>query len=212
MIVERFAITDIDDCEAVDRALARVAPQPIACNNWSEAYPYAPTVSFRMLHCDSHLVIRFDVAERWTMARVAEDNGRSWTDSCVEFFFSPEAGRYYNFEFTCIGRLLLSHRTVGTEAENAPAEALRGVIRHPSLGSEPFEEREGDNRWSLTVAIPASSLFADRIGSWRGLRGTMNLYKCGDELSQPHFLSWRPIEYVRPQFHLPEFFGGVEFE
>jgi len=212
MIIERFPIADIGDTEAVDRALAAIEPQPIGCNNWSDAYPYAPCVTFRMLHCDSHLVLRFDVAERCTMARVTEDNGRSWTDSCVEFFFSPEQGRYYNFEFTCIGRLLLSHRTIGSEAVNAPAEALQAIIRRPSLGLEPFEERLGDNRWSLVAAIPATSLFADSVASWHGLNGTMNLYKCGDELSQPHFLSWQPIRYPKPQFHLPQFFGQALFE
>ncbi len=212
MIIKRFHITDINDCEAVDRALDSIEPQPIACNNWSEAYPYAPRVTFRMLHCDSHLVLRFDVAEHCTMARVAEDNGRSWTDSCVEFFFSPEQGRYYNFEFTCIGCLLLSHRTIGSEPVNAPSEALQAILRRPSLGCEPFEERIGDNRWTLVAAIPAASLFADRIASWHGLNGTMNLYKCGDKLSQPHFLSWQPIQHPKPQFHRPQFFGKALFE
>ena len=40
---------------------------------------------------------------------------------------------------------------------------------------------------------------------WDGLRARMNLYKCGDDLSHPHFLSWQPIEAPKPNFHLPAF-------
>ena len=40
----------------------------------------------------------------------------------------------------------------------------------------------------------------------------MNLYKCGYNLSHPHFLSWRPIRTEKPYFHRPEFFGEVTFE
>ena len=71
------------DWEVVDRAFASVEAQPIACCNWAETYPYAPDVQFRMFHTGDYLMLRFDVAERYTAARVAEDNGRVWTDSCV---------------------------------------------------------------------------------------------------------------------------------
>ena len=95
------------DWEVVDRAFASVEAQPIACCNWAETYPYAPDVQFRMFHTGDYLMLRFDVAERYTAARVAEDNGRVWTDSCVEFFIAPDTESYYNFETSCIGRLLL---------------------------------------------------------------------------------------------------------
>lgn len=39
----------------------------------------------------------------------------------------------------------------------------------------------------------------------------MNLFKCGDELSHPHFLSWQPIRTEKPDFHRPEFFAQVRF-
>ena len=40
----------------------------------------------------------------------------------------------------------------------------------------------------------------------------MNLYKCGDNLSHPHFLSWQPIDTPQPDFHRPEFFAAGKFE
>ena len=114
-----------EDAEAVDRAFDGIEPCRIACCNWAEEYPYAPEVTFRMFHTGDYLMLRFDVAERYTAARVTEDNGRVWTDSCVEFFIAPGGGLYYNFETTCIGRMLLSGRKSRTEdVQPAPAEVL----------------------------------------------------------------------------------------
>ena len=83
------------DKRAVEAAFDSIEPQPVACCNWPEQYPYAPEVSFRMFHTGASLMLRFDVAERWTMARVTEDNGEVWTDSCVEFFIAPDDSGYY---------------------------------------------------------------------------------------------------------------------
>jgi len=199
------------DTEAIERAFAAIEPRPIACCNWPEAYPYAPKVAFRMFHTGGCLMLRFEVDERYTAALVAEDNGRVWTDSCVEFFFAPDDRGYYNFETTCIGRMLLGYRQTKQEAEHAPEAIMRTIRRTPSIGSEPFPEREGDNRWTMTLAIPATALFRHELKSWDGIEGHMNLYKCGDDLSHPHFLSWRPIASPKPNFHLPAFFERVKF-
>ena len=76
-------INDIrpEDAAAVDRAFDGIEPCRIACCNWAAEYPYAPEVTFRMFHTGDYLMLRFDVAERYTAARVTEDNGRVWTDS-----------------------------------------------------------------------------------------------------------------------------------
>ena len=81
------------DKRAVEAAFDSIEPQPVACCNWPEQYPYAPEVSFRMFHTGAYLMLRFDVAERWTMARVTVDNGEVWTDSCVEFFVAPNPAK-----------------------------------------------------------------------------------------------------------------------
>ena len=165
-----------------------------------------------LLLAGAWLLLRFDVAERYTAARVTADNGEVWTDSCVEFFLSPDGRKYYNFETTCIGRMLLAARTSRHDADPAGPEVLAQVKRCTTLPfGEPFEEREGDNRWSLTLAIPPQALFRHEITDWSGLRARMNLYKCGDRLSHPHFLSWQPIRTEKPDFHRPEFFGEVTF-
>ena len=213
MEIRKIIIENPADSAAVERAFAQVEPQPVACCNWPDEYPAAPQVSFRMFHTGERLMLRFDVAERCTAAAAAEDNGPVWQDSCVEFFFAPDDGGYYNFEINCIGTLLLSYRrerNVGVVP--ATSEVLSLVERTPSLPRAVFAERRGDNRWSMTIAIPVRALFRHSLASWNGLEARMNLYKCGDNLSEPHFLSWSPISAPSPDFHLPEFFSPVRFE
>lgn len=197
---------------AIELAFAGIAPQRIDHCNWSAKFPYAPQVEFRIFHTGACLMVRFNVAERYTAARVTEDNGEVWTDSCVEFFLALDDAGYYNFEATAIGRLLVGYRKSRNEGvEHASAEILSTIARIPSLPAVPFEEREGDNRWSLTLAIPATALFKHRITAWDGIAACANLYKCGDNLSHPHFLSWKPIRTENPDFHRPEFFEQIKF-
>ncbi len=202
------------DCtKAVEDAFSTIIPERIACCNWPSEFPYTPEVSFRMFHTGSWFMIRYEVSEEYTAARVSEDNGEVWTDSCVECFIAPDDTGYYNIEATCIGRILISNRKSRTEGVvQATNEVMDKVLRIPSLGTEPFEERRGDNRWTLTLAIPPQALFRHEIKDWSGRRLRMNLYKCGDSLSVPHFLSWKPIHTEKPDFHRPEFFADAEFE
>ncbi len=61
----------------------------------------------------------------------------------------------------------------------------------------------------MTLVIPPEALFRHKITDWSGVEARINLYKCGDNLSHPHFLSWRPIQTDKPDFHRPEYFERV---
>lgn len=211
MDIRKLTVNTADPA-ALDSALAAIAPEPVACCNWPDNYPYTPEVSFRAFHTGDFLVVRFDVREEVTAALVTEDNGRVWTDSCVELFIAPDEKGYYNFETTCIGCMLLGYNTPGHGPEHATADILAGIRRIGSLPPVPFAERMGDNRWSMTIVIPPSALFRHELESWDGADLRVNLYKCGDELSKPHFLSWKAIDNPSPNFHLPRFFGRFRLE
>jgi hypothetical protein len=43
-------------------------------------------------------------------------------------------------------------------------------------------------------------------------RWRANFYKCADQSSHPHWLTWSPVDYPKPHFHLPQSFGTLEFE
>ncbi|WP_274957264.1 carbohydrate-binding family 9-like protein [Millionella massiliensis] len=197
---------------AAPRELVGVPAEPVACNNWAQEFPYAPKVTFAAAHNGTHLLLTFRVEEECTMAVVTEDNGPVWTDSAVEFFISFDDRGYYNFEFSCIGKALLGFRKTKPDVTHATPEVMASILRSSSLGDANFEERRGDNSWELNVAIPASAFFAHDFQSLDGVRARANVYKCGDNLSKPHFLSWQPIRTEKPNFHVPQFFGEVEFE
>lgn len=211
MKVPYFSVGPDAPEEVVDEIMARLTAERVACCNWSGEFPYSPEVTVRMFHSGDRLFVRYDVTEDCVAARVAEDNGRVWCDSCVELFLSLDGEAYYNIEATCIGRVLVGYRRPGVEAVHARQEVMAGIGRRASLGSETFEERVGRQSWSLTLELPVGVLFCDDVKSWEGLEARGNIYKCGDELSKPHFLSWKPIDHPTPCFHLPAFFGEMNF-
>lgn len=185
----------------------------IDCCNWPGQFPYAPKATFKLFHDGKRLYIKFDVTENDIQAKVTEDQGRTWTDPCVEFFVSPEHNLdYYNFECTCTGKLLLAWHPADAPKESAGKEVLDSVERIPSLGTEPFELREGEHSWSVIEVIPTSALFRSGVECLDGREMGANFYKCGDELPTPHFLSWNAIEWEEPSFHRPEQFGILYFE
>ena len=104
--------------------------------------------------------------------------------------------------------------------QNSLAAWVNGVYlgRHEGYSAEFWLDipegtlREGENTWSIIEVIPAAALFNHDIDSWEGKKMHANFYKCGDNLPNPHFLSWNKIEFPRPNFHLQEFFGEVTFE
>jgi hypothetical protein len=213
-MIEVPFIPDADVRSAASlQAVADTLPaHAVACCNWPDAYPYVPETALRLFHAGSHLILDYTVREQCTAAHVREDLGEVWTDSCCEFFLQPRGtGNYYNIEATCIGRILIGWRPGREGAVHAPQALLDKVLRYPSLGREPFEEKVGDNRWRLTLAIPAEALFADALTTFSGLEARFNCYKCGDHLSQPHYVSLAPIATPAPDFHRPEYFTEIKF-
>ena len=184
----------------------------VACCNWPNEYPYVPEVDLTLWHEGDFLYLEFNVSERYTLGNVKDDNGECWTDSCVELFIAPDDnGYYYNFEFTCTGKLLLGYRPGREGAEIAPLSVIDSVKRVASLGTEAVGLIE-NGRWSLKVQLPISALFKHNLTSWSGLRAKGNIYKCGNNLPERHFITYAPINNPKPDFHRPEFFIPIEFE
>ncbi len=180
--------------------------------NWDE-FPYQPDVTVQIAYNDDELFLQYKVREQSVKAKITESNGRVWTDSCVEIFLSPEGNdEYYNLEMTCIGTALLGFRKEGGLSAYASEEQIASIRRISSLGTKPFPERKERTSWQIIVAIPWEVFFNHNLKPASGKKMRGNFYKCGDELSVPHFVSWTRIKTGKPNFHVPEFFGGLEFE
>ncbi len=180
--------------------------------NWEQDYPYTPNVEFVAMHDGDNIYLKFYVDEQTTMAVTTEDMGPVWCDSCVEFFVSLDGKSYYNFEFNAIGTALLSHRVIGEKPVAAPTSVLQSIERYTTLPRGEYLEEQEVSFWALMVKIPRSAFFAHSLDSLSGLKASGNFYKCGDNLTMPHFLSWSYIDSAKPNFHLPAYFGKVVFD
>ena len=181
--------------------------------NWENEFPYKPATEVALWHNGSNLFIHYDVDEKYILASCGCDNDKVSNDSCVEFFISFDNDGYYNLEANCIGRILLSHRK--SRKENvvyADSSTLENISRVATLGNDTFEMRNSEGKWGLILKIPVSTFFKHSFDSFKGLKGRCNIYKCGDHLPVPHYLSWAPIDTPSPDFHRPEFFGQIIFE
>jgi hypothetical protein len=180
--------------------------------NWEEAFPYKPKLKFRIAHTGNEIWLKYYVNEKNILAQETRTNGDVYKDSTVEFFISIDGKNYYNFEFSCIGTIHLAHgegRNNRTPIEPAIAEKIQ---IESTLGNQPFAEKSGDFNWEMMIRIPIECFVFDKIETLNGLLATANFYKCGDETSDPHFVTWNPIGTETPDYHCPEYFGKVKFE
>lgn len=184
--------------------------QSIDVVNW-DAFPYCPTVSFRIAYTDSAMLLHYKVREESVRARYAADNSPVYKDSCVECFISPaEDDIYYNLEINSIGTIILGGGAPGSRVRALP-EVTATVDRWASLGNEPFEERIGEVEWEVALVVPYTAFFKHQITSLEGKSIRANFYKCGDELRTSHYVSWNAIGTEKPSFHQPAYFGTLKF-
>lgn len=188
----------------------RGAKGDISVVNWPEVSDYRPMASFAAAYSSKYIYIDFLTRCNYLRAENTADQSPVSQDSCVEFFIDPLGdGHYWNFEFNCIGAINASHRRERPNPTRLTSEELATVRRVPSCGTRPFREIEGLFTWDLLVAIPLELMGLDADNMPEGSRA--NFYKCASATSEPHYLSWSPIEIEKPDFHRPEFFGKLNF-
>ncbi len=207
MVVQK--IVKGQDVKSVEKLLDAAEKVQLQESNWTEADHSLPVVRFSILHDGDNIYLKYWVNEQATLARQTEDFGQIWTDSCVEFFLSFGEG-HYNMEFNCIGHALTSYRVERRSPEHAARELLSRVERYTSLGKENFDEKHLDE-WSIMLKIPKELLFKKDFEGLDGVKATANFFKCGDHLSEPHFMSWSPIKDGALDFHRRECFRAIEF-
>lgn len=212
--VRHLSVGDLQQAAEVPALLDafRVEWQLINTVNWAD-YPYRPTAMFRIAHCGDRILVQYRVSEETVRAVAPHDNGNVWEDSCCEFFCQPDdSPLYYNMECNCAGTLLVATGTGREGRVQASPAFVAAVDRWSSLGRGIIEEREAPAEWTMALVIPASTFFRHHITDLTGRDMRANFYKCGDKLRTPHFLSWNPITIPKPDFHRPDFFGGLTFE
>jgi hypothetical protein len=187
-------------------------------NFMGERPSHFPETKVKLLYDNRNIYVIFSVSDKYVKAVAKETNGKVWMDSCVEFFFSPggdtERG-YFNFEANCKGVFLFQyHLDNGQISGFVIREDCEEVKISHSLKQNVEQEFAEPLEWRLEYSIPFTTLKkymkVDEPGP--GVCWRANFYKCADKTSHPHWLTWAPVDYPQPKFHLPEFFGKLVFE
>jgi hypothetical protein len=192
---------------------------PASLDNFMGEKPsHFPETNVKLRYDSQYIYVIFKVKDQYVKAVEKKRNGKVWQDSCVELFFSPGsdvARGYFNFEANCKGVYLFQYHTEnGSNSGFLEAKDCRKIKIAHSLKRDTREESANPEKWTLEYRIPIAVLenYMEVEIPGPGTTWRANFYKCADKSSHPHWLTWAPVEHPEPKFHLPEFFGRLEFE
>ena len=177
-----------------------------------------PLVEAKIAYDNLAIYVIFRVQDKYVKAVHSEHQDPVYTDSCVEFFFSPDDNSsegYFNLEMNCGGTMLFHHQTAPrTDQTHIAAEDIQQVEVASTLPKIVDPEIQEDTTWFVEYRIPFSVLasYRDFPVPESGTIWRANLYKCADATSHPHWLTWAPIDLPSPNFHQPDFFGVLEYQ
>lgn len=178
---------------------------------------HAPKVEARLGYSPESLHAIFRVEDRYVRAAAAEFQGPVWEDSCVEFFFTPgddPALGYFNLEVNCGGTFLLRHQHIPRQQTFLKAEECTPIQIAHSLPRRIDPELADPVVWTVEYSLPWSLLgpYARVTPPAPGVQWRANFYKCADATTHPHWLTWAKVNRPKPDFHVPECFGVLQFE
>ena len=186
-------------------------------HHMGDAPEHRPTTQAKLLYDADALYVRFRVEDRYVVAVETEPQSGVSGDSCVELFFSPGtdlAPGYFNIEMNCVGTTLFHHqRDSGVENRPLDEEIDELEVRHTIPGPTVDPEVTQPLTWTVGYRVPFDALarHATITVPEPGVVWRANLYKCANRSSHPHWLTWSPVAFSRPNFHLKEQFGYLHF-
>lgn len=194
---------------------------PLELNHFMGQRPeHFPRVQARLMYDERAIYVIFRVDDRYVRAVARQHQDAVWRDSCVEFFFTPNADAgtgYFNLEMNCGGTMLLHcQRAPGEDVLLISAADIAQIEVKHSLPKIVDPEITDETLWTVAYRFPLETLGryfpAEVCQPDAGVTWRANLYKCADGSSHPHWLTWSPVEFERPDFHRPQSFGLLMFE
>jgi hypothetical protein len=192
-------------------------PSLVIANYMGEKPGFLPITEAKVQYDDENIYVIFQVQDRYVRAVETEIHGKVWEDACVEFFFAPERSEplhYFNVEVNCGGTALISfNRVPGVDYTTLALRDMQQIEIAHTLPKIVNPEIAEPVVWTLEYRLPPDVLEKytgfthPKPGViWRG-----NFQKCAETNSHPHWLTWARIEHPIPKFHMPQFFGKLEF-
>lgn len=192
--------------------------KPLVLNyHMGEEPDHRPNVRAKLAWDEVGLTIIFRVEDRYVRALAREHQGPVYKDSCVEFFFTPGSSlglSYFNLEINCGGTMLFWWHPEKDEAIPVSTEDCERIEIAQSLPKIVDSEITEPTTWTVEYRLPFALIkkyCPDAAKPKRDVAWRANFYKCADETSHPHWLTWSYVENPTPQFHLPQYFGKLMF-
>jgi len=187
-------------------------------DHWMGEKPkHKPVAKAKILYDDEAIYLIFQVKDNFVRAVASEMHGAVWCDSCVEFFFTPAAkpdSNYFNLEMNCGGTFLFDFNSKPRQGQHlAEADCQQIQVAH-TLPKIIDPEIVAPTTWCVEYRLPFSiiSKYGNVTRPTSGDIWRANFYKCADQTSHPHWLTWAKVDQPTPDFHLPKYFGKIKFK
>jgi hypothetical protein len=181
----------------------KVKPVKIV-NHMGVLPPFVPYAEAKMMYDDENIYVIFKVKDQFVQVLATEINGPVWRDSAVEFFFAPDPNAptdYFNLEMNGGGTPLLGHR--GKKPTVEDIKKIEIVHTLPKVVDPEITE---------PIPLDMISKYVNVTRPAPGVTWRANFYKIAEKKSNQHFLTWSEVKNDKPNFHLPEFFGTLNFK
>lgn len=167
--------------------------------------------SFTIAHNDKAIFLKYEVSEDIIKVNTYETNGPVNKDNCVEFFVSFGVEKeYYNIELNCVGICRMAYGKVRSNRIFLTEQTINKIKTHIEIKTAPVNSVT-KYLWKITLIIPVEVFIYSHLKTLHQQSGFGNFFKCGDDLPYTHFNSWNMIDAKIPDFHLPEYFGSLDF-
>ncbi|WP_155907627.1 carbohydrate-binding family 9-like protein [Lunatimonas lonarensis] len=179
---------------------------------------FSPITHAKLMYDSEYIYGIFRVQDRYVQSKVTEINGPVSTDSCVEFFFSPDTDSpltYFNLEINAGGIPLLHYvKQPRSNYQVLEAEQIRKIEIAHSMPAVVDPEIVKDTVWTIEYKVPLAMLseHGKVTTPAPGVKWKANFYKTGSRTGNPHYFTWNVVDNPRPDFHLPQYFGTLIFE
>jgi hypothetical protein len=173
---------------------------------------FHPQTEVKMCYDTGSLYVIFLVHDRNVRSLTTQLGGPVWKDAAVEFFFCTDTtrpDRYFNLEINCGGTPLLGYNSVRPDSND-----IRSIQIAHSMPQVVDPEVVGPIDWTIEYRIPLAMLakYACMTKPARGVSWKANFCKIAENNSNPHHMTWSPIDDPHPNFHMPRFFGRLQFD
>ena len=200
-----------------DKAQWRQVPSVFIGNYMGEKPSFMPETEAKVQVDDKNIYVIFHVRDRYVRAVERNMQGKVWEDACVEFFFAPDTSKplqYFNVEMNCGGTVLMYYnRKPDVDRTPLALEDIEQIEIAHTMPKIVDPEITEPVTWTLEYRLPFSVLekYARLTRPQPGVTWRGNFQKCAETNSHPHWLTWAKIDYPTPKFHMPQYFGRLEF-